>query len=213
MYRRLALRGGESTAPSRFATPLAPSSLESGDRFIFQARFAKINLMNLAPKVGPLVAELLSGVSFLLIAYLAVHGVSFAGIDELSSGAIVVLVVLAWIIGTFFDLVRNLLEWVWDSPSFTEHPLNWRFFFSGKQSELENLEHYFWSFYILDADMAIAILLSVILSPFIAYAKGGKTPCYLWVIWLLLVGIACLFIIDARLLRTEIKGLVDAEPR
>jgi hypothetical protein len=61
--------------------------------------------------------------------------------------------------------------------------------------------------------MAIAILLSVILSPFIAYAKGGKTPCYLWVIWLLLVGIACLFIIDARLLRTEIKGLVDAEPR
>jgi hypothetical protein len=50
--------------------------------------------MNLAPKVGPLVAELLSGVAFLLVVYLELHGLSSKGIDELSNGAIVVLVLV-----------------------------------------------------------------------------------------------------------------------
>jgi hypothetical protein len=58
--------------------------------------------MNFAPKVGPLVAELLSGVTALLIIYFDFHGFSFKEFDELTSGAIVVLVIIAWIIGTFF---------------------------------------------------------------------------------------------------------------
>jgi hypothetical protein len=167
--------------------------------------------MNLAPKVGPLVAELLSGITALLIIYVAIHGLTFAGIDQFSNGAIVVLVLLAWILGTFFDLMRNLLEWVWDAERFTNHPLNWAFFFWGQRDRLEKLEHYFWSFYILDADMAIAILLSVFFSPFLRRFYAGSIACYMWVLWLLLLVITFLFANDARLLRREIKLLLDAE--
>jgi hypothetical protein len=165
--------------------------------------------MNLGPKVGPLVAELLSGIIALLIIYVAIHGLTFAGIDELSSGALVVLGFLAWILGTFFDLIRNLLEWLWDRKA----PLNWSFFFRGDQKKLENLEHYFWSFYILDADIAVAILLSVFLSPFLEILSAGTIRSYMWPIWFLLLGITFLFACDARLLRHEIKGLLDAEPK
>jgi hypothetical protein len=128
--------------------------------------------MNLGPKIGPLVAELLSGIIALLIIYIAIHGLTFAGIDELSNGAIVVLGFLSWILGTFFDVLRNLLEWLWDR----RYPLNWAFFFRGDQGRLENLEHYFWSFYILDADVAISILFSVVVSVFIGVSQEGNFP-------------------------------------
>jgi len=170
--------------------------------------------MDLTPKVGPLVAELLSGVAALLIFYCDFYGLSFKAIDELTSGAIVVLVLIAWILGTFFDLIRNLLEWVWDSPRFTSHELNWAFFFRGDQTRLANLEHYFWSFYLLDADMAIAILLSLMASPCIVFASAGAICGNNRLIWsLLLVVPALMFANDARLLRREIKALLDAEPK
>src|SRR5271169_42938 len=116
--------------------------------------------MNFGPKAGPLVAEFLSGVAFLVLVYFDLHGFSFKEIDELSSGAIVLLVLVAWILGTFFDLISYLMEWVWDSECLTTHAFHWAFFFRGDKDRLANLEHYFWSFYLLDADMAIAILLS-----------------------------------------------------
>jgi hypothetical protein len=76
------------------------------------------------------------------------------------------------------------------------------------------LEHYFWSFYLLDADMAIAILLSLMATPCILFAKVGPVPWYMWMIWSLLLVVALLFASDARLLRLEIKArLDDAEPK
>jgi hypothetical protein len=168
--------------------------------------------MDLTSKVGPLVAELLSGVTALLIFYYDFYGLSFEAINELTSGAIVVLVLLAWILGTFFDLVRNLLEWVWDSPRFTSHELNWAFFFRGEETRLANLQHYFWSFYLLDADMAIGILLSLIASLYILFARAGAVCGHMWFIGSLLF-VALVFANDARLLRREIKALLDAEPK
>ena len=168
--------------------------------------------MNFAPKVGPLVAELLSGVISLLIIYFGFHGFSLDQIDKLTGGAIAVLVLLAWILGTFFDLIRNLLEWVWDSQYLANHPLNWTFFFRGDKDRLSNLEHYFWSFYLLDADVAIAILISVILSPCILLIAGRIIIGLKWGAWIVLLLIALLFANDARLLRREIKTFLDAEP-
>jgi hypothetical protein len=170
--------------------------------------------MNFAPKVGPVVAELLSGIAALLIMYLAIQGPTFSWIDSLSSGAIAVLVLIAWILGTFFDLIRNHLEWIWDSKHFTPEELNWSFFFRGDAARLANLEHYFWSFYMLDADMAIAILLSVSSSPLIALRlRRVPIPGYMCFIWLLLLLAALLFANDARRLRYEIKALLHAESR
>lgn len=164
--------------------------------------------MNLAPKVGPLVAELLSGLAALLLIYFHVHGFSFEGIENLPSGAIILLAALAWISGTFFDLIRNLFEWVWDCPWITRQKLNWRFFFSGPPEHLANLEHYFWSFYLLDADMAIAILLSLLLSR--VFIPNG----HLDLLWSLgFAFVAVLFAVDVILLRIEIKDLLNGEPR
>jgi hypothetical protein len=168
--------------------------------------------MNFGPKVGPLVAELLSGVTALLLIYFDLHGFSFEQLDKLSSAAIVVLVLLAWILGTFFDLVRNLLEHVWDSRFFATHELNWRFFFRGDEKLLANLEHYFWSFYILDADMAVAIAITVFLGPCILLLKTGGERVRSdmpWAIWIVLLVVAILFANDARLLRREIKDLLN----
>jgi hypothetical protein len=167
--------------------------------------------MNFAPKVGPLVAELLSGVTALLIIYFDFHGFSFKEFDELTSGALVVLVVVAWIIGTFFDTLRNHLEWLWDSRWFAEHELNWAFFFRGDQKRLANLDQYFWSFYVLDADMVLAIFLSLAASVCILGTKIIVARRYTWLIWALLLFIAAWFANDARLLRREIKKLLDEE--
>ena len=161
--------------------------------------------MNFAPKTGPLVAELLSGVVALLFVYFDFHGLSVPEV-KLTSGAIILLILIAWVLGTFFDMVRNLFEWCLEYH-FPRYKLNWDFFFCGNKDRLENFDHYYWSFYILDADMAIAILLSVIVRPF---TKTVAIRWYLWVIW---IGVGLLFAFDALLLRCEIRDLLDAEPR
>jgi hypothetical protein len=115
---------------------------------------------------------------------------------------------LAWISGTFFDLIRNLLEWVWDCRWIATQKLNWRFFFNGEPERLANLEHYFWSFYLLDADMAIAILLSLLLSRVFIPNGCLNLP---WKLGLAFV--AAMFAFDATLLRIEIKDLLDENPR
>lgn len=169
--------------------------------------------MNFAPKVGPLVAELLSGVTALLIIYFDFHGLSFNEFDELTSGAIVVLIVIAWIIGTFFDAVRNQFEWVWDSRWFAEQELNGAFFFRGDEKRLANLDQYFWSFYVLDADMVLAIALSLTASVCLLVTKIIVARHYTWLIWGLLLLAAAWLANDARLLRREIKKLLDEEKR
>jgi hypothetical protein len=169
--------------------------------------------MEFAPKVGPLVAELLSGAAALLIFYYDFHGLAFKGLDELTSGAIVVLIVLAWILGTFFDLIRNQLESIWDCHHLTTHELNWGFFFRGDEKRLAHLEHYYWSFYLLDADMAIAIALSLMFSVCILHLQIIPVHGHMFFIWGLLLIVASLFAIDAASLRWEIKRLLDAEPK
>ena len=118
------------------------------------------------------------------------------------------MVLLAWILGTFFDLIRNLLEWVWDCRLFTTHEIYWVFFFRGDEKRLANLQHYYWSFYLLDADMAIAIFLSLTVS--ILFMRNELLSWHMWPIWGLLV-FGLLFAIDAGLLRHEIKVRLDEE--
>jgi len=155
--------------------------------------------MNLSPKFGPLVAELLSGLTALFLVYIHLHGLSFTGIEELPSGAIIPLAVLAWISGTFFDVIRNLfVEWFLDHIA--NEKVNWDFFFKGDRERLENLESYFWSFYLLDSDMAIAIFFATVLTIFIPHGfldLRWRCGCVL---------VALVFAWDAISLRKEIKG-------
>lgn len=100
-------------------------------------------------------AELLSGFTILLLAYFDLKGLNFGPLRCLPGLGIAAIVLLAWIFGTFFDLLRNILEWVLDfCPRMR---ISWDFFFEGDEQKLANLDRYFYSFYMLDADMAIRL--------------------------------------------------------
>jgi len=169
--------------------------------------------MNLAPTVGPLVAELLSGFTVVLLAYFDLCGFHFEKLKDLPSAGLVVLVLLAWVLGTFFDLIRNLFEHVWDCSWFAERPLDWEFFFRGDEKELAKLEHYFWSFYILDADMVVAILSFLMLGRWVLSMTIGQAQTYSPILHLILFAIAMLFALDAMLLRWEIKELLNEDQK
>lgn len=167
--------------------------------------------MNFALKVGPLVAEILSGFTALVLGYFDLNGLDFKTLKALSAPEIVGVFVLAWLLGTLFDVIRNLLEWLWDCRRLVTKPLNWRFFFEGDEQRLANLEHYFYSFYMLDADMAISILLFVFLGRWIISVTIGPAHVYSEFVRGFLFFIATLFALDAMLLRWEIKRYLDEE--
>jgi hypothetical protein len=183
--------------------------------------------MNLGATTGPLVAELLSGLVLLLLSYFDQNGYSLELLRKLTNPEIAVLILIGWLLGTFIDALRNLSEHLWDwhwlwnrlhtvfgwrwlKPA----EINWNFFFRCTGKKLENLERYYWAFYILDADIAIAMMLFVVLNcvcrwrhfygPFSAFKFGFETE-------LLLLGIAGVFAIDAGSIRREIRVLLGGE--
>jgi hypothetical protein len=101
------------------------------------------------------------------------------------------------------------LEWVWDWTRLTEHELNWAFFFRGDERRLANLDQYFWSFYLLDADIVLAIIFSLVASVCMIFFKIIAVRSYSCLIWGLLLFAAVCFVSDAFFLRREIKKLLD----
>jgi hypothetical protein len=167
--------------------------------------------MNFAPKTGPIVAELLSGFTALLLAYFDLHGFSFQELHNLQGLDVIVIILIIWLLGTFIDVLRNLLEHLWDCRWFVNEDLNWDFFFHGEQGKLNNLDNYFWTFYVLDADLAIAILLFLFLGRQLLYMTLGEAREFGWQIKVILSFVAALFAFDARSLRGEIKRLIRNE--
>lgn len=177
--------------------------------------------MNFTPKVGPLVAELLSGFTVLLLSYLALYNnpllLGYLGrtnplasaLHDNLAAAIGIFFLSAWLLGTLFDVLRNLLEHVWDC--LFKPPLNWEFFFYGNAEKLASLEHYFYSFYILDADMAIAIALFIGVGPSILSTMIGAVSLRFWIRYILLPILGAIFALDAACLRYEIKRLLREE--
>jgi hypothetical protein len=163
--------------------------------------------MDFAPKVGPLVAELLSGFTALLLAYFAVPQSPNLLHDEpiLAAGA---LTLVAWLLGTFIDALRNLtVEHVWDW--FPGQKVNWKFFVHGDPAKVANCEKYFFSFYMVDTDMAIAIALFLLVGPSVlSIIIGQAIPPYSLGRHLLLIFAALVFSFDAFLLRKEIRDYI-----
>lgn len=163
--------------------------------------------MNFVPKAGPLVAEILSGSVILILGYFAIaYGEPAPLILHENPGiAVSLFALMAWLLGSFVDAVRNLLEELWDRRA----PIRWDFFFHGQSDEIANLDHYFFSFYMADADLAIAILLYLILGrPLTSYVLGQRAD-FPWVVYIMLLIVALVFARDARSLRSEIKEYID----
>lgn len=170
----------------------------------------ELSEMNFTPKVGPLVAELLSGFAVLLLGYFAIYqnGQVPPALHGNAAAAIGIFAILAWLLGTFFDMLRNrIVEWALDE---CYSKIYWDFFFTGSAEKLANLEHFFFSFYMLDADMAIGLFLFVAIGPYVV-SDLGLTPHVSIVFRGVLLIIAGLFAWDAHGLRCEIKRLLDAE--
>ena len=100
-----------------------------------------------------------------------------------------------------------------NSP-FLQHPasqkVNWKFLVHGDPTRVANYEHYFLSFYMIDVDMAIAIVLFLSVGPFVlSVITSQPVPHYSWERHALLVIVALVFALDAFLLRKEIKDYMD----
>lgn len=165
--------------------------------------------MNFTPKTGPLVAEILSGSVVLLLGYFAItHGESVPPVLAKNvAAAISLFALMAWLIGTFIDALRNVfLEAAWDRFQ----PVEWSFFVDGPADEIGNLDHYFFSFYMADLDIAIGVFLYLVFGRiFITRVLGFKAqyPCLVY----LILGIVILvFALDAWSLRCEIKKFIDS---
>jgi hypothetical protein len=165
--------------------------------------------MNFAPKVGPLVAELLSGFTALLLAYFALPQCPASLLHENSVLAAGTLTLIAWLLGTFIDAFRNLVvEHIWDW--IPNYKLNWRFLVHGDPTRVANYEHFFLSFYMIDVDMALAIILFVLFGPCVlSVITSQPVPHYSLEKHALLVVVAFVFGLDGFFLRKEIKDYMD----
>ena len=165
--------------------------------------------MSFAPKGGPIVAEFLSGFTALLLGYFALSQHLDQPLLHASAGiAIAASTLMAWLIGSFVDALRNfLVEGLLDRYWFA---INWEFFVKGKQEEVANIEQYFFSFYMIDMDIAIAVvlflgfgpcILSIITERPIPHFSLGQTILFS-------IG-ALIFFLDALSLRREMRKYVN----
>ncbi len=117
----------------------------------------------------------------------------------------------AWVIGTFFDAFRNgIIEYLIEHL-FKKAEINWDFFFRGKREKVAQLEEYFYAYYQLDTNMAIATFFFFICSALLHYCWCMPLPT--WREWLMLIAcslvVSVIFARDAYDLRKEIKRLID----
>lgn len=157
--------------------------------------------MNFAPKVGPLVAEFLSGSTALLLGYFLLP-YKFDLHSE-AGFAIPAFALLAWILGTFVDAVRNLaIESLFD----VWWEIEWKCFIHGNREHIAGIEEYFFSFYRIDMDMALAILLFLVAGPFIPYVFLSGHVAYLSLGTSIAVALPMVVLFsDAVLLRNEVR--------
>ena len=161
--------------------------------------------MNFAPKAGPLVAELLAGFTILLLAYFLFPRHPIELPTDQSALIVSAFTVVAWLLGTFIDATRNLvmehvLDWI---PPLR---INWSFLVYSEQEKIARIDEYFFAFYRIDMDMAIALALFLVasrrvLSIFVQQSVGYYPPRVGLILWLATL----IFFSDGLCLRHEIK--------
>jgi hypothetical protein len=170
--------------------------------------------MDSSIKPKPLIGEILPGFTFLILAlysYLIVHPCQFNWI--VSNGATTIaasglVFILAWIIGDFFDSLREtVVETIWDW--FSE--IYWNFFFEADSEKAEQLENYYYSYYELSINLAISIIIFLISEILSHFFNPALMKPFSWWINLIFIFIAVIFFWDAKILRDEIKDIIDKE--
>jgi hypothetical protein len=112
-------------------------------------------------KPQPLIAEVLPGLATICIfgtAYPANHLDQRSWLLENKSASEAITagfatVLISWILGTFLDAIRDLLEHLID----WRFPVNWEFLFKGQAAEIQKLDDSWLAYYFLCGNYRIAL--------------------------------------------------------
>jgi len=117
--------------------------------------------------------------------------------------------ILSWILGTFFDAIRNLFEHLWDriGRARTGEGLDWDFFFKGEREKVFQLEEHYFAYYILNTNYVIGIILFGLAKFFLSYLS----PSHYVLLLTLCPFLVLVYVADAFLLRKEMKALLKKE--
>jgi hypothetical protein len=115
----------------------------------------------------PLMAEVLPGFTVIFIlafAYCFAHPGTFtAAADSKNTPTIIgggfLTLIASWIIGTFIDAVRDILEDLFDRRC----PVNWRYLLVESAENIQKLENSWLAYYFLTGNMAIGLLFAAAL--------------------------------------------------
>lgn len=174
--------------------------------------------MNLSLKPHPLIAHWVPGFVLLLMILLSAFDWRYESLiaripSELHSASLIIfaLAVLAFVSGQFLDAVRNgLIEECWDycEEKRQIQQLNWGFFFDGDEAQLKHLHEHYFTWYVANLNLSLAIVFGGAVSLVLALYRNYPWHLILPVT-IGIVAVIVIFMRDASGLRKEIKDNIN----
>ena len=97
-----------------------------------------------------------------------------------------------FVVGNFLDALRDLSEELWDRLPGCE--IKWKFLLEGDTEKVQRVDDYYFTFYVMSANLVIAILITGVVDLSYLHHFG----CWTW--WMLGIA-AAVFLLDAARLR------------
>ncbi|HTY11483.1 MAG TPA: SET domain-containing protein [Bacteroidota bacterium] len=157
-------------------------------------------------KPQPLISEILPGFATIIVvgaAYWVRHPEVVSSLLHSQSLLAIVAAlgaggfIASWIVGTFLDTCRDLIESVIDKW----YPINWGFLLTAGPEDIERLNDWYLAYYLLNGNYVVGGLL------ILGFTIIGFVTIPGWAIWLLALAIVIL-VFDAGTLRIEMKSVM-----
>jgi divalent metal cation (Fe/Co/Zn/Cd) transporter len=159
--------------------------------------------MNFSLKPNPLIAVWVPGfltlTAILFIAYLNASVALEKLMTTVPPGFLAFWIIIAGLaVGELLDTIRDLSENLWDRIC----KINWDFFFDADERHLRNLEEWYYTYYELDANLFLGILVTYVLA-WLRLIRIDILPQCIMAIPTLI------FLLGVISMRREIKNLID----
>jgi len=159
--------------------------------------------MNFSLKPNPLIAVWVPGfltlTAILFIAYLNASVALEKLMTTVPPGFLAFWIIIAgFAVGELLDTIRDLSENLWDRIC----KINWDFFFDADERHLRNLEEWYYTYYELDANLFLGILVTYVLA-WLRLIRIDILPQCIMAIPTLI------FLLGVISMRREIKNLID----
>ena len=159
--------------------------------------------MNFSLKPNPLIAVWVPGfltlTAILFIAYLNASVALEKLMTTVPHSFLAFWIIIAgFAVGELLDAIRDLSEYLWDRIC----KINWNFFFDADERHLRNLEEWYYTYYELDANLFLGILVTYVLA-WLRLIRIDILPQCIMAIPTLI------FLLGVISMRREIKNLID----